>query len=89
MARTPREDGAWFLPKRYGYGAGLPIAWQGWVVLGAYGAVVALFVWLVQRPGAAPQIGAVVLLMVATLVLVAVSRRRTRGGWRWRWSKKD
>ncbi len=23
----------WFRSKRYGYGYGLPIAWQGWVVL--------------------------------------------------------
>ena len=23
----------WFAPKRYGYGSGLPISWQGWAVL--------------------------------------------------------
>ena len=22
----------WFAPKRYGYGSGPPISWQGWVV---------------------------------------------------------
>ena len=22
----------WFAPKRYGYGSGLPISWQGWVL---------------------------------------------------------
>ena len=28
------DDGPeWFAPKRYGYGAGLPIAWQGWAVI--------------------------------------------------------
>ena len=27
------DDGPeWFAPKRYGYGAGLPISWQGWAV---------------------------------------------------------
>ncbi len=25
----PSGDALWFAPKRYGYGAGLPIAWQG------------------------------------------------------------
>ena len=36
--RPPRrnemsDDGPeWFAPKRYGFGAGLPIAWQGWAV---------------------------------------------------------
>ncbi|WP_243403462.1 MULTISPECIES: hypothetical protein [Bacteria] len=34
------DDDAWFAPKRFGYGAGLPIAWQGWAVLVAYLAVV-------------------------------------------------
>lgn len=27
------DDKAWFAPKRYGYGSGLPIAWQGWALL--------------------------------------------------------
>jgi hypothetical protein len=27
------EDGPeWFAPKRYGFGSGMPISWQGWVV---------------------------------------------------------
>ncbi len=28
-----KDDKAWFTPKRYGYGAGLPVAWQGWALL--------------------------------------------------------
>ena len=27
---------AWFAPKRYGYGAGLPISWQGWALTCAF-----------------------------------------------------
>ena len=23
---------SWFAPKRYGYGAGAPISWQGWAL---------------------------------------------------------
>jgi hypothetical protein len=26
----------WFPVKKYGYGWGLPVAWQGWVVLASY-----------------------------------------------------
>jgi hypothetical protein len=26
----------WFEAKRYGYGSGLPIAWQGWAITIAY-----------------------------------------------------
>ena len=31
----------WFAPKRYGYGAGLPISWQGWTVSVMFLALVA------------------------------------------------
>ena len=37
---SERDDGAWFAPKRFGYGAGLPIAWQGWALLAGYIAAV-------------------------------------------------
>lgn len=26
----------WFAPKKYGYGSGLPTAWQGWAVTLTY-----------------------------------------------------
>lgn len=29
-------DQAWFPPKTYGWGWGVPRRWQGWVVMGAY-----------------------------------------------------
>lgn len=32
----------WFPAKRYGWGWGLPVRWQGWVCLAAYMAGVAL-----------------------------------------------
>ena len=37
----------WFPAKRYGWGWGLPSAWQGWVVLLVYLAVIILLVWRV------------------------------------------
>ena len=38
---TPEtHDTAWFAPKRYGYGSGLPIAWQGWALMIGYVLVV-------------------------------------------------
>lgn len=32
----------WFPAKRYGWGWGLPITWQGWVVLAAYVGLIAV-----------------------------------------------
>lgn len=72
----------WFAPKRFGYGAGLPIAWQGWAVLGVFVAVLAGAgaVLLPQHP--------VVFLLLALIdaaALTIVAARHTRGGFRWRW----
>ena len=75
----------WFAPKRYGYGAGLPISWQGWAVVIIYVAVVmAAARFLPSRP--AFVIGVVVPM---TAILIAITSRTTRGGWRWRWGDKD
>ena len=75
----------WFAPKRYGYGAGLPISWQGWAVLGGamlLGAACGYFFH--DRP--AQFIAAMVPIIVTLMVITA---RTTRGGWRWRWGKED
>lgn len=34
------KNQAWFAAKRYGYGWGLPLRWQGWLVLFVYFALV-------------------------------------------------
>lgn len=77
---TQRTDGAWFAPKRYGYGAGLPIAWQGWALVAGFIALVVLASRL--SPGWAAAV-----VFPALVILIEVSRRRTRGGWRWRWGR--
>lgn len=76
-------DDDWFLPKRYGYGAGLPIAWQGWALLTGYG-MVALVLSLALPPRQHPLLFAA-LLTVVTVPLLVIAARHTRGGWRWRW----
>lgn len=75
----------WFAPKRYGYGAGLPIAWQGWAVTLAYVGVIGLAVWLL--PPKPENILAIVI--PATVALLVATMRTTRGGWHWRWGEKN
>lgn len=72
----------WFAPKRYGYGAGLPISWEGWVALLAYLGLVLGSVALLTRAWQLPLIGFV------TALFIALCARRTQGGWRWRWGEK-
>ena len=75
----------WFAPKRYGYGAGLPISWQGWALtigflIVALGSALAI----VNRP-----ILVFAILIPAVLLFSLIAARTTRGGWRWRWGEKE
>ena len=76
------SDGDWFAPKRFGYGAGLPIAWQGWALMLGFTAAL-LIAGLLLAPRH-PALFAV-LAVVMTIPLIAISAQHTRGGWRWRW----
>jgi hypothetical protein len=81
-----RDDHAWFAPRRYGFGAGLPIAWQGWALIAGYVAVVvgATRLLLPRNRGAWA-----VVLVALTAAVMAIAARHTRGGWRWRWGEPD
>ncbi len=82
---TDKDDGAWFAPKRYGLGAGLPITWQGWAVFAATIAiVVAVGILLADKP----LLQAAIIFPLIVLLLI-VTARKTRGGWRWRWGEED
>ncbi|MES1200967.1 MAG: hypothetical protein ABUS57_05915 [Pseudomonadota bacterium] len=86
------EEKMWFAPKRFGYGAGLPIAWEGWAALAAYSAVIGAGAWaafnLVRNDIAQLEVLAIAVL-VPTAVLIWLAQSKTRGGWRWRWGDDD
>lgn len=75
MAATSKP---WFAAKRHGYGAGFPIAWEGWAVLLVFIGGLALAVTRLTFPWSL----AAAIALVAVLILVA--SRKTEGGWRWR-----
>lgn len=80
------DEDVWFEPKRVGYGAGLPVRWQGWALLLGY-------VALVGGAGARlmprhPVLFAVVLVAL-TAGLIPIAAGHTRGGWRWRSGKDE
>jgi len=83
------EDGDWFEPKRYGYGAGLPIAWQGWALLASYTALVIGVAYSIAEAGREAQLGGAAAIVAATALLVLIISKRTRGGFRWRWGDED
>ena len=67
----------WFPAKRYGWGWGLPSAWQGWVVLAVYCAVVLIAAL------ARPLFGLPVVAS-ATVVLLLIGLKKGEPT-RWRW----
>ncbi len=75
----------WFAPKRFGVGAGLPIAWQGWAISALYAAVVVIAAYTLQNSALAM----LAVIVPATAVLIVIAARTTRGGWRWRWGGRD
>jgi len=79
------EDRDWFAPKRYGYGAGLPISWQGWALLLGYLALLGVSSLLLPRT----WIGYASVVTMLTAVFIVIVARTTKGGWRWRWGEKD
>ncbi|WP_336945036.1 hypothetical protein ABHV46_03455 [Asaia sp. BMEF1] len=87
------QNTAWFRPRRYGYGAGLPIAWQGWVALGLLLLVViapSFFLFLIPPPyRIVAMIGSLFIALCATGIFLALCRNHTYGGLRWRWGDRE
>ena len=75
------EGPEWFAPKRYGYGAGLPISWQGWALTIAFiGILLGVSLAFKDRPESV-----IAAIVPITAVFILICARTTRGGWRWRW----
>jgi hypothetical protein len=72
----------WFPAKRYGWGWGLPVRWQGWVVFASYAALVyaGIYYFKPQRDVG----GLLAYLAILTVVLIAiVVAKGERPEWRW------
>ena len=74
----------WFSPKRYGCGSGLPMSWQGWVVMLVYLAVVMGGALLADRS----PVAAASIIAPATILFLVICFRTTAGGWGCRWGSK-
>jgi hypothetical protein len=71
----------WFPAKRYGWGWGLPTAWQGWVImLGSLAAIALAARWMLPRHPIALQFA---VLGIVGLLLRVCYRKGEPPGWRW------
>lgn len=78
------EPGDWFAAKKLGYGAGLPIAWQGWALMAGYLAIVLGLGLLAETGDLANMVIGLTGIAIVTILFLLVVKKRTRGGWRWR-----
>lgn len=74
----------WFPAKRYGWGWGFPVRWQGWTTLIAYLLLIAVVCVLFQ-PARHP-LAFILLVTLLSLALVAVCWLKGEPP-RWRWGK--
>jgi hypothetical protein len=76
----------WFRPKRFGYGAGLPLNWKGWAHLIVFVAVIAIGNVLIQRdlPPSERLTAILIGVVVFVVPMLWLAAAKTEGGWRWR-----
>lgn len=75
----------WFRAKRYGWGWGLPLTWEGWLVLVGYVAMVVAGRYIF--PPAGQRSGFIAYVVVLTVVLCAICYAKGEPA-KWRWGKR-
>ncbi|MEM5399896.1 hypothetical protein [Paraburkholderia unamae] len=74
----------WFRAKRYGWGWGLPLTWQGWVVLVVYVLSIVLSAVFFEPHGHPYAFAGLAILATVALSLVCWLKGEPP---RWRWGK--
>ena len=72
----------WFPAKRYGWGWGLPIAWQGWVVLIAFVAASIAGGYFLP-PHRNPSLFALFIICIVALLICIMWLKGEPPSWRW------
>lgn len=75
----------WFPAKRYGWGWGLPVVWQGWAVLLTY--FLLLFVGIHEFKNV-PHTFAVIYVLMLTTILIFICWYKGESP-KWRWGGKE
>ncbi len=80
------DPNIWFPAKTYGFGWGLPCAWQGWVVLLGYIALTVGTIFLFQPEAHPIPFTACVATLSITLLVICWWKGEPLA---WRWGKRD
>ncbi len=83
---SPPRPSYWFPAKRYGWGWGLPVRWEGWAVFAAFVALVVLGAFLFPpRVVMGSYLGYIALLCVLLVGICWLKGEPPR----WRWGDGD
>ncbi len=74
----------WFRSRRFGYGSGLPIVWQGWVVIFVHLALILGLALLLRGNGLVQGI----MISLGVIIPLPIYHARTQGGWNWNWGRR-
>jgi hypothetical protein len=77
----------WFPAKRYGWGWGFPVRWQGWLVFAGYVALLYTGIYYFFEPRR-DALGLTVYILVLTAVLVGIVALKGERPLAWRWGKR-
>jgi hypothetical protein len=74
----------WFPVKRYGWGWGLPVRWQGWVVFALYAALLYAGIYYFFEPRRDVfGLSVYSVALTAGLVAIVAAKGERPVGWRW------
>ncbi len=79
---TSSEKQYWFPAKRYGWGWGFPITWQGWVVFVGYIGALLAGACFVLPPYGAPMFATYAAVLTSVLIAICWVKGE-RPHWRW------
>jgi hypothetical protein len=82
-----RTKAPWFRVKTYGYGAGLPCQWQGWVAIAIYALVLAAAISVAAPYANDDPTAYAAAIGIPTALLIFVAWWKSDAPWRWRWGK--
>ena len=84
--RSKPITASWFHAKRFGYGAGLPLNWKGWVFLIAFMVLLVIGNFVVEKyvPAGVRTLVRIVASVLLVVPMLWIVKSKTEGGWRWR-----
>ena len=79
----------WFPAKKYGYGWGLPVTWQGWFVFLSYLLIVVVASFtLTDTPQEVALLITYIFILTAIFIFICI-KKGEKAAWRWGDKSKD